>query len=85
MGDQSLDWNSFWDVANPRQAARALTALYGADAEGAAAHCAQIAESDGRSEDQRFWLAALDEIRAVGTEPPGTTETAGPPPGDEHS
>ncbi len=75
MSDQSLYWTSFWDVASPRQAARALAAFYGQDAEGAAAHCAQAAKHDGRDEDHHFWLAALDEIRATDRRESGVTET----------
>lgn len=64
MGDQPLDWQSFWDIASPKQAAQALLHFYGAAAAQAAAHCALAAEADGRDADRRYWQAVEAELVA---------------------
>ena len=60
----TLNWSSFWDLANPEQAARELTVLHGAKAS-AAACCALTAYSDGREEDYRFWKAVFYELQST--------------------
>ncbi len=64
MGSQPSDWQSFWDIASPKQAAEALRHFYGSAAPQAAAHCALAAEADGRDTDQRFWQAVEAELAA---------------------
>ena len=59
----SLNWSSFWDLADPEQTAHELTALHGAEAS-AAACCALTAYSDGREEDYRFWKAVFYELQS---------------------
>lgn len=51
----TLDWESFWDIATPKQAAYGLLALYGEGAAAAAAASAVAARADGRSVDAEFW------------------------------
>jgi hypothetical protein len=67
MSEDALNWNSFWDLASPAEAARVLTEFYGPAAAEAAAHCAAAAQDDGRESDHRFWMAALAEL--TGTAP----------------
>ena len=69
------DWHSFWDVANPRQAATALAELYGEAATAAAAECAAAARSDDRDDDYRFWIAVQARLQAARR---GAAETDGP-------
>ena len=64
MGSQPSDWQSFWDIASPKQAAQALLQFYGAAAAQAAAHCALAAEADGRDADRRYWQAVEAELAA---------------------
>ena len=64
MGDQPLDWQSFWDIASPKQAAEALREFYGSAAAQAAEHCALAAEADGRDADRRYWQAVEAELAA---------------------
>lgn len=60
------DWHhSFWDLANPRQGAKALTEMYGDAAAAAAAKCAVDARSDDRDDDFRFWIAVLARLQAA--------------------
>ena len=56
---QAFDWRSFWDLATPYAAARALEAIYGPDAKLAAARNVQAAHQDSRPADREFWLAVL--------------------------
>jgi len=59
-------WNSFWDLASPEEAARALRTYYGAAAAEAAARCATAAKSDDRESDYRFWIAVSAELNGIG-------------------
>jgi hypothetical protein len=65
MADESPDWQSFWDLASPEEAARILLESYGADAIGAATECAETAEGDGRETDHQFWIAVLAHLRGT--------------------
>ena len=64
MLDQQ-DWHSFWDIANPRQGAKALIEMYGEAAAAAAAKCVADARADERDDDYRFWVAVLARLRAA--------------------
>ena len=69
MARPSFNWNSFWDLASPEQAAEALVRFYGSDAARAAAECALAADADNRDDDYRFWLAVFHNLRAVERQP----------------
>jgi hypothetical protein len=69
MAQDSLDWNSFWDIATPERAARTLVELHGPDAALAAAHCGLAAYGDGRDHDYRFWYAVFARLRAAEPRP----------------
>lgn len=62
MDLDSIDWESFWDLATPEQAADILFALYGSGAAKAAADSRAAARADGREEDVRFWDAAREVL-----------------------
>jgi hypothetical protein len=62
MSEDALNWNSFWDLASPPEAALMLIEFYGQSAAEAAAHCASAAKDDERESDRRFWLAVLAEL-----------------------
>ena len=57
MFEAPFDWNSFWDLVTPAEAAATFRELYGAGAAEAAAECATAAKNDGRASDHQFWLA----------------------------
>jgi hypothetical protein len=78
MGQDSFDWDSFWDIATPEQAAWACVELYGPDAALAAAHCGLAAYGDDRDDDYRFWYAVFARLRAV--EAPLAATVAAPAP-----
>ena len=58
-------WNSFWDLASPEEAARALWEFYGAGAAEAAVSCAIAAKNDSRESDYRFWMAVYDDLKDI--------------------
>lgn len=58
-------WNSFWDLASPAEAARALCEFYGAEAAEAALSCANAAKNDSRESDYRFWMAVYDDLKDI--------------------
>lgn len=58
----ALQWTSFWDIAEPQQAAAALREIYGDCATQAAESCALGAKRDGRDEDCRFWTAVHAQL-----------------------
>lgn len=60
---ESANWQSFWDVASPYEAASAFIELYGSNAVSAAQECVRTAVSDGRNEDARFWKAVIVVLR----------------------
>jgi hypothetical protein len=66
MDLDSLDWNSFWDLATPEQGARAMAESCGPGAVAAAIDCARGARADHRDDDYRFWIAVLARLRAAG-------------------
>lgn len=65
MSEEPIDWNSFWDLATPAEAADLFRTFYGPDASRAAAHCAAAAKGDDRESDHLFWLAVSAELNAA--------------------
>jgi hypothetical protein len=65
MEEDSHNWCSFWDLASPDQAARALSEVYGAGAAEAAARCASAARRDGRYSDYRFWAVTFVKLHGA--------------------
>jgi hypothetical protein len=57
MFEAPFDWNSFWDLTSPEEAAATFREIYGAAAAEAAAQCAIAAKSDDRATDHQFWIA----------------------------
>lgn len=57
MFEAPFDWNSFWDLATPEEAAETFRDIYGPAAASAAAECATAAKNDDRVKDYQFWLA----------------------------
>lgn len=57
MFEAPFDWNSFWDLTTPAEAAEMFREFYGCGAVDAAADCATAAKNDDRPTDYRFWLA----------------------------
>lgn len=57
MFEAPFDWNSFWDLATPEEAAATFREIYGAAAAEAVAECATAAKNDDRATDHQFWLA----------------------------
>lgn len=57
------DWNSFWDLATPAEAAAVFRESYGAQAADAAQECASAAKKDDRETDHLFWLAVTAELK----------------------
>jgi hypothetical protein len=62
MSEDILDWNSFWDLATPEEAAHTLQEFYGEAAAEAAIRCAIAAQSDTRDADYRFWMAVVARL-----------------------
>ena len=60
-----MDWHSFFDIATPDHAAKALTEMYGEGAKLAAVECAWQAREDGRPDDYRFWIVVLCRLYGV--------------------
>jgi hypothetical protein len=70
MFEAPFDWNSFWDLMTPAEAAATFRAEYGPVAAEAAAQCAIAALDDNRESDHRFWIAVSAELsKADGTAP----------------
>jgi hypothetical protein len=65
MAEDVGNWDSFWDIASPVQAARALREFYGERASEAATRCAVAAKNDGRDRDHQFWQAAIAELNGL--------------------
>jgi hypothetical protein len=63
MYEAPREWNSFWDLATPAEAAAALRDSYGAQAVEAAQECASVAKDDDRETDHFFWLAVAAELK----------------------
>src|SRR3546814_200451 len=63
MADILDEWQSFWDIASPQQAASAMVSTYGGAARQAALQCAAAAEADDRMTDSRFWCAVAAQLR----------------------
>lgn len=61
----TFDWQSFWDLATTTEAAKALFAIYGANAAQAAMESAVAAVEDDRVEDSRFWLEVAEKLRGT--------------------
>ncbi|MEZ5831648.1 MAG: hypothetical protein R3D05_10750 [Dongiaceae bacterium] len=57
MFEAPFDWNSFWDLTTPEEAAAMFRDAYGPAAAQAAAQCASAARNDNRASDHAFWLA----------------------------
>jgi hypothetical protein len=62
MFEAPFDWNSFWDLTTPEEAAATFREIYGAAAVEAAAQCATAARNDDRENDHRFWVAVSAEL-----------------------
>src|SRR3546814_15142822 len=73
MADLLDEWQSFWDIASPQQAATAMASTYGEAARQAALQCVAAAEADGRVEDSRFWCAVARQLRGTTDGVPTTT------------
>lgn len=73
MFEAPFDWNSFWDLMSPEEAASTFREIYGAAAAEAAAECATAAKNDDRATDHQFWLAVSavlgDSSRKTPTNP----------------
>ncbi len=74
MSDFAVNWNSFWDLASPAEAAALLREFYGDAAADAATHCAAAARSDDRPSDHRFWMAVAAELEDVSPVDLGASE-----------
>jgi hypothetical protein len=59
MTHPSSDWQSFWDLATPKQGAIAMIEIYGLGATRATSGCVAAALQDNRTEDYQFWTAVL--------------------------
>jgi hypothetical protein len=57
MFEAPFDWNSFWDLTTPAEAAELFREFYGRGAAAAVAHCATAAKNDDRPTDHRFSVA----------------------------
>jgi len=64
MSEAPPDWDSFFDLTTPAEAAALLRAEHGANALQAAENCATMALADGRLIDQQFWMAVTAELKA---------------------
>lgn len=62
MFEAPFDWNSFWDLTTPEEAAATFREIYGPTAAAAAAECATAARNDNRENDHRFWVAVSVEL-----------------------
>lgn len=62
MFEAPFDWNSFWDLATPQEAAATFRDIYGPTAAEAAEQCAVAAKKDNRESDHRFWAAVSAEL-----------------------
>jgi len=62
MFEAPFNWNSFWDLMTPEEAAATFRDTYGPAAAKAAAQCAIAARNDNRESDHRFWVAVLAEL-----------------------
>lgn len=63
MYEAPRDWNSFWDLATPTEAAAMLRDSYGPRAAEAAEECASAAKNDDRETDHFFWRAVAAELK----------------------
>jgi len=75
MYEAPRDWNSFWDLATPTEAAAMLRDSYGPRAPEAAEECASAAKDDDRETDHFFWLAVAAELKKN----PGAAASVGEP------
>src|SRR3546814_17457378 len=76
MADLLDEWQSFWDIASPQQAATAMASTYGEAARQAALQCVAATEADRRVGDSRFWCAVAPQMRGTNAgEPPTTAAT----------
>jgi len=62
MFEAPFNWNSFWDLMTPADAAATFRDEYGPAAAAAAAQCATAALDDNRESDHRFWIAVSAEL-----------------------
>jgi hypothetical protein len=69
MFEAPFDWNSFWDLTSPAEAAATFREIYGAGAAEAAAQCAIAARNDDRENDHRFWVAVSAELTGANETP----------------
>lgn len=65
MAEESFDWESFWDLVTPEDAAHVLAEWYGAGAADAAFSSAATALADDRDQDYRFWCAVFARLRGA--------------------
>lgn len=78
MFETPFNWNSFWDLATPAEAAAVLQESYGPGAADAAQECASAAKKDDRETDYLFWLAVVAELNkapSAALRPPAPTPT----------
>ena len=62
MFEAPFNWNSFWDLMTPEDAAATFRDEYGPAAAEAAAQCVIAALNDHRESDHRFWIAVSAEL-----------------------
>lgn len=65
MTEESFDWESFWDLITPEDAANILNEWYGAGAADAAFGSAATALADKRNDDYRFWCAVFARLHGA--------------------
>ena len=70
MFEAPFDWNSFWDLTSPAEAAATFREIYGAAAAEAATQCAVAAKNDDRASDHQFWLAVSAVLGDSSPKPP---------------
>lgn len=60
--EMSIEFDGFWALSTPGQAAGIIAELYGADAVKAAEQCMETASADHRYDDYCFWQGVLERL-----------------------